>query len=78
MEPSVGIMELVLSVGKVVTSPEGGKICYQCHAYDEILPTHRRAKTYRYCHTLSARKIGYPLLAQKKKKKCYRCYAGVM
>ena len=28
----------------------------------------RRAKTYRYCHTLSARKIGYPLLAQKKKK----------
>ena len=28
----------------------------------------RRAKTYRYCHTLSARKIGYPLLAQKKRK----------
>ena len=42
MEPSVGIMELVLSVGKVVTSPEGGKICYQCHAYDEILPTQAR------------------------------------
>lgn len=67
MEPSVGIMELVLSVGKVVTSPEGGKYVTSAMCTTKYYQR-RRARTYRYCHTLSARKIGYPLLAQKRKK----------
>lgn len=77
MEPSVGIMELVLSVGKVVTSPQGGKICYQCHAYDEILSTQARENIKILPH-VERKENWLPALSAEKREKCYRCHAGVM
>ena len=70
-------MELVLSVGKVVTSPEGGKICYQCHAYDEILSTQARENIKILPH-VERKESWLPALSAEKRKKFYRCHAGVM